>query len=262
MQAVHASHTYYDLDLVWGARHADILRDDGIDIHLDTQIDAVAPGSGGTITVTVRSSAGRRHTHSGSHVLVATGRVPNTDGLGLAAAGVRTDERGYILVDERLCTNVPGIFAVGDAKPGPAFTHISYDDFRILRTDLVEGGDATTTDRLVPYCVFMDPQLAGVGLREEEARAQGRKVRVARMGMDHVARALEVAETRGFMKAVVDSDTDRILGFTVLGIEGGEMMGAMELAMMGGLPYTALRDAIFAHPTLMESFNNLFSRIG
>ena len=158
-------------------------------------------------------------------------------------------------------TNVPGIYAVGDAKPGPAFTHISYDDFRILRTNLIEGGDATITNRLVPYCVFMDPQLAGVGLHEEEARAQGRRIRVARIGMDHVARAREVAEQRGFMKAIVDAGSDRILGYTVLAIEGGEMMSAMELAIMGGLPYTAVRDAVFAHPTLMESFNNLFSSL-
>jgi pyruvate/2-oxoglutarate dehydrogenase complex dihydrolipoamide dehydrogenase (E3) component len=238
---------------------AAILREDGLGIHLETDVIAVAPGSDGGIDVTARSAGGDQVTHSGTHLLVATGRVPNTDRLGLAAAGVRTDQRGFIVVDERLRTSVPGIYAVGDVKPGPAFTHISYDDFRILRTNLVDGGDATTAGRLVPYCVFMDPQLAGVGLHEEEALAQGRNVRVARMGMDHVARALEVDESRGFMKAVVDAETDRIIGFTVLGIEGGEMMAAMELAMMGGLPYTALRDAIFAHPTLMESFNNLFA---
>ncbi len=240
---------------------ADILREDGIEIALSTETVAVAAGSGDTIAVTVRAPTGGEHAHSGSHLLVATGRVPNTDRLNLAAAGVLTDDRGYVIVDERLRTNVPGIYAVGDVKPGPAFTHISYDDFRILRTNLVEGGNATITDRLVPYCVFIDPQLASVGLHEEEARAQGRTVRVARMGMTHVARALEVDESRGFMKAVIDGESDRILGFTVLGLEGGEIMSAMELAMMGGLPYTALRDAIFAHPTLMESFNNLFSSL-
>jgi pyruvate/2-oxoglutarate dehydrogenase complex dihydrolipoamide dehydrogenase (E3) component len=240
---------------------AAILREDGLDIHLDTDVTSVRAEPGGAITVTTRSKGGQEETHSGSHLLVATGRVPNTGRLGLAVAGVRTDERGFIAADARLRTNVPGIYAVGDVKPGPAFTHISYDDFRILRTNLVEGGDATITNRLVPYCVFMDPQLAGVGLREEEARAQGRNVRIARLRMDHVARAEEVAEPRGFMKAVVDADTDRILGFTVLGIEGGEIMGAMEIAVMCALPYTALRDAIFAHPTLMESFNNLFASL-
>lgn len=240
---------------------ATILRDDGVDILLDTETVAVSGSAKGRVTVTVRSKSGAEHTHSGSHLLVATGRVPNTERLGLDAAGVATDQRGYIVVDERLRTNVPGIYAVGDVKPGPAFTHISYDDFRILRTNLAEGGDATITNRLVPYCVFMDPQLASVGLHEEEARAQGRRIRVARMGMDHVARAIEVSETRGFMKAIVDADTERILGFTVLGIEGGEMMAAMEIAMLGNLPYTALRDGIFAHPTLMEAFNNLFSSL-
>jgi pyruvate/2-oxoglutarate dehydrogenase complex dihydrolipoamide dehydrogenase (E3) component len=239
---------------------AAVLRDDGIDILLDTGVVAVN-GDAGQVTVTVRSPSGAEHTHSGSHLLVATGRVPNTEHLGLDAAGVASDARGYVTVDERLRTNVAGIYAVGDVKPGPAFTHISYDDFRVLRTNLAEGGDATITNRLVPYCVFMDPQLASVGLHEEEARAQGRRVRVARLGMDHVARAIEVAETRGFMKAIVDADTDRILGFTVLGIEGGEMMAAMEIAMLGNLPYTALRDGIFAHPTLMEAFNNLFSSL-
>ena len=238
-----------------------LLCEDGLDVLLDMGVTSIAAGPGGSIAVAVRSKSGTEQTISGSHLLVATGRVPNTEGLNLAAAGVRTDQHGYILVDERLRTNVSGIYAVGDAKPGPAFTHISYDDFRILRTNLVDGGDATTTGRLVPYCVFMDPQLAGVGLREAEARAQGRKVRIARMPMENVARAQEVAETRGFMKAVVDGDSDRILGFVVLGLEGGEMMAAMELAMMGGLPYTALREAIFAHPTLMESFNNLFASL-
>jgi pyruvate/2-oxoglutarate dehydrogenase complex dihydrolipoamide dehydrogenase (E3) component len=241
---------------------ADILREDGVDVALDTETVAVSPGSGGAITVTVRATSGGEHAHSGSHLLIATGRTANSDRLNLAAAGVRTDEHGFIVVDDRLRTNIAGIYAVGDVKPGPAFTHISYDDFRVLRTNLAHGGDATITDRLVPYCVFIDPQLAGVGLREEEARAQGRSVRVARMGMDRVARALETDESRGFMKAVVDAKTDRILGFTVLGIEGGEVMSAMEIAMMGGLPYTALRDGIFAHPTLMECFNNLFASLG
>jgi len=237
-----------------------ILRDDGIDIRLDTEITAVR-GDGGGIAVTATSKDGGENVHTGSHVLVATGRMPNTDGLGLTAAGVRTDDRGYILVDDELRTNVPGIYAVGDVKPGPAFTHISYDDFRVVRTNLVGDGHATIRDRLVPYCVFMDPQLAGVGLHEEEAHAQRRRVRVARLSMDHVARALETAETRGFMKAIVDADTELILGFTVLGLEGGEIMSAMEIAMMGKLPYTALRDGIFAHPTLMECFNNLFSSL-
>jgi pyruvate/2-oxoglutarate dehydrogenase complex dihydrolipoamide dehydrogenase (E3) component len=150
---------------------------------------------------------------------------------------------------------------VGDVKGGPAFTHISYDDFRIIRTNVLEGGDATTADRLVPYTVFIDPQLGRVGLSEQEAREQGRDVRVAKMPMSYVARALEVDEARGFMKAVVDADTNQILGCAVLGIEGGEIMAMMQIAMMGKLPYTALRDAVFAHPTLAESLNSLFATI-
>jgi pyruvate/2-oxoglutarate dehydrogenase complex dihydrolipoamide dehydrogenase (E3) component len=216
----------------------------------------------------VRTSEGER-TLSGSHLLVAAGRVPNTDRLNLTAAGVQTDERGFIQVNERLETNVPGIYALGDVKGGPAFTHISYDDFRIIRTNLLEGGDATATDRLVPYTVFIDPQLGRVGLSEREARAQGcnpstgsgQRIRVAKLPMNYVARALEVDEPRGFMKAIVDADTGQILGAAVLGIEGGEIMSVLQMAMMGRVPYTVLRDAVFAHPTLAKSLNNLFMAI-
>jgi pyruvate/2-oxoglutarate dehydrogenase complex dihydrolipoamide dehydrogenase (E3) component len=171
---------------------------------------------------------------------------------------VRTDNHGFIQVNEHLETNVEGIYALGDIKGGPAFTHISYDDFRILRANLLEGKSATTTDRFVPYCVFIDPQLGRIGMTETEARAQGRRIRVAKLPLTSVARALEVDETRGFMKAIVDAGTNQILGAAVLGIEGGEVMAVLETAMMGKLPYTALRDATFAHPTLAESLNNLF----
>ncbi|MGH2517539.1 MAG: FAD-dependent oxidoreductase, partial [Ktedonobacterales bacterium] len=180
------------------------------------------------------------------------------DTLGAKAAGLRLDARGYIPVNERLETNVSGIYAIGDVNGGPAFTHISYDDFRILRTNLIEGGSASTIGRLVPYTVYMDPQLGRVGMTEREAREQGRRIRVAKMPMSYVARALEVDETRGAMKALVDAETEQILGCAVLGIEGGEIMSLLEVAMMGRLPYTVLRDAIFAHPTLAESLNNLF----
>jgi pyruvate/2-oxoglutarate dehydrogenase complex dihydrolipoamide dehydrogenase (E3) component len=239
---------------------ATILREDGIEVLLETDARRVARGAAGTVEVTVHGPGGER-TLTGSHLLAAAGRAPNTDTLNLPATGVATDRRGFIRVDERLATNVPGIYAVGDIVGGPAFTHISYDDFRILRANLIAGGDATTTGRLVPYTVYIDPQLGRVGLGEEEARQQGRNIRVATMPMAYVARALEVDETRGLMKAVIDADTDQILGFACLGIEGGEVMSIVQMAMQGHLPYTTLRDAIFAHPTLAESLNNLFSSL-
>jgi pyruvate/2-oxoglutarate dehydrogenase complex dihydrolipoamide dehydrogenase (E3) component len=172
--------------------------------------------------------------------------------------GIQVDERGFIPVNDRLETIVPGIYALGDVKGGPAFTHISYDDYRILRSNLLEGGDASTADRLVPYAVFIDPQLGRVGLAEKEAQAQGLDYRVAKIPMSWVARALEADETRGLMKAIVDAKTDQILGAAVLGVEGGEVMAVLQMAMMGGVPYTAIRDGVFAHPTLAEALNNLF----
>jgi pyruvate/2-oxoglutarate dehydrogenase complex dihydrolipoamide dehydrogenase (E3) component len=239
---------------------ADILREDGIEVLLKTDALRVAPGAGGAIELTVRSPEGER-TLSGSHLLVAVGRTPNTDRLNLAAAGVETGRGGFITANQRLETNVPGIYALGDVKGGPAFTHISYDDFRILRTNLIEGGDTTIAGRMVPYTMFIDPQLGRIGMSEEEARATGRNIRVAKMPMSYVARALEVDEPRGFMKAIVDANSGEILGGVVLGIEGGEMMAQLQLAMMGKLHYQVLRDAIFAHPTLAEAWNNLFSEL-
>lgn len=236
---------------------AGILREDGIDVLLSTNAVRVAR-DGATISLTVKGPDGET-TLAGTHLLNAAGRTPNSDRLNLEAAGIAVDKGGYIVVDERLQTSVPGIYALGDIKGGPAFTHISYDDYRILEANLLHGKNLTTSDRLVPYTVFIDPQLGRVGLSEQEARQQGRTVRVARMPMEYVARALEVDETRGFMKALVDAESDQILGCAVLGLEGGEIMSMIQLAMMGGLPYTALRDGIFAHPTLAESLNNLFA---
>jgi pyruvate/2-oxoglutarate dehydrogenase complex dihydrolipoamide dehydrogenase (E3) component len=235
---------------------ANILRQDGVEVALNTKATRVEQ-EGERIRLQVESSATRR-VLEGSHLLVATGRVPNSDSLNLVAAGVRSDDRGFIQVNERLETNVDGIYALGDIKGGPAFTHISYDDFRILRANLLEGKSASTKDRQVPYCVFIDPQLGRIGMTETEARAQGRKIRVAKLPMTSVARALEIDETRGFMKALVDAETNQILGAAVLGIEGGEVMSVLETAIMGELPYTTLRDATYAHPTLTESLNNLF----
>ncbi len=239
---------------------ANILREDGIEVLLETRPVHVEHPSAGTIQLKVQTPTGER-TLTGSHLLMAAGRVPNTDWLNLDAAGVQTDKQGHIQVNERLETNVPGIYALGDVKGGPAFTHISYDDFRIIRTNLLEKGNASIHGRLVPYTVFIDPQLGRVGLSETEARALGRNIRVAKMPMSYVARALETDESRGFMKAVVDADTGQILGCAILGIEGGEIMAILEVAMMGKVPYTTLRDGIFAHPTLAESLNNLFSTL-
>ena len=237
---------------------AKILREDGIEVLLETNTLRAAPAADGRIELIVRRPAGER-TLTGTHLLIAAGRKPNSDWLNLEAAGVQTDKHGNIQVNERLETNVAGIYALGDIKGGPAFTHISYDDFRIIRTNLLEHGNASIHDRLVPYTVFIDPQLGRVGLTESEARAAGRNIRVARMPMNYVARALEVDESRGFMKAVVDADSGQILGCAVLGIEGGEIMAMLEIAIMGKLPYTVLREAVFAHPTLAESLNNLFT---
>ena len=236
---------------------ADILRQDGIEVLLRTEPVRVERAADGALALTIRGPEGER-TVAGSHLLVAVGRSPNTEALDVAAAGIRLDAHGFIPVNERLETNVPGIYTIGDVNGGPAFTHISYDDFRILRANLIEGGNASTTGRLVPYTVYIDPQLGRVGMTEREARAQGRRIRVAKMPMSYVARALEVDETRGSMKALVDADTDQILGCAVLGIEGGEIMSILEVAMLGHLPYPTLREAVFAHPTLAEALNNLF----
>jgi pyruvate/2-oxoglutarate dehydrogenase complex dihydrolipoamide dehydrogenase (E3) component len=237
---------------------ADVLRQDGVEVLLHTQAERAAQTENGGIRLSVRTPDGERDLE-GSHLLAAAGRTPNTDTLNLEAAGVETDDRGFVKVNERLETNVEGVWALGDVKGGAAFTHVSYDDYRVIKANLLDGGDATTAGRLIPYTVFTDPQLGRVGLSETEAREQGRDVLVAQMPMSHVARALEVDEPRGMMKAIVDSETDRILGAAVLGIEGGEIAAMLQIAMLGGLPYTALRDGVFTHPTLAESLNNLFA---
>ena len=233
-----------------------IFRDDGIEVVLQATVRS-AGHSDEKIQLQVRTPEGAC-TLSGSHLLVAAGRIPNTDRLNLSAAGVEADRPGFIKVNDRLETSVEGIWALGDVKGGPAFTHISYDDYRVIRANLLDNGSQTIKDRLVPYTVFIDPQLGRVGLSEAEARTQGRNIRVGKLPMTSVARALEVDETRGFMKAVVDADTNLILGAAVLGIEGGEVMSVLQMAMMGKVPYTAIRDGVFAHPTLAESLNNLF----
>ena len=239
---------------------AEILREDGIEVLLGTEAQGVRREEDGGVKLTV-NEANEGRTLSGSHLLVAAGRPPNTERLNLGAAGVETDRRGFVKVNERLETNVEGVYALGDVKGGPAFTHVSYNDYQVIEANLLEGGDASIAGRLVPYTVFMDPQLGRVGLGEAEAREQGRDFRVASMPMAHVARALEMDESRGMMKAVVDGGTGEILGCAILGIEGGEIMAMIQIAMMGSLPYTALRDGVFSHPTLAESLNSLFATV-
>jgi pyruvate/2-oxoglutarate dehydrogenase complex dihydrolipoamide dehydrogenase (E3) component len=236
---------------------AKVLESEKIDILLNTQPvkASYTPETGFQITV---NTNGQEKILEGSHLLLAAGRSPNTAELNLEATGILTDERGYITVNGRLETSAPGIYAIGDVKGGPAFTHIAYDDYRILNKNLLEKGNASTDGRLVPYVVFTDPQLGRVGLTEQEARSLGYKIKVAKIPMTWVARALETDETRGLMKAVVDAETDQILGAAILGIEGGEVMTVLQVAMLGRLPYTAIRDGVFAHPTLAESLNNLF----
>ncbi len=266
----HASQLLEEEDPDIAGEVAALLREDGITILLNTQTTAVA-SSGKGIRLTLSSDSNAQagdndvqagdndvQAIAGTHLLLATGRKPNTQALGLAAAGITPDEHGYIPVNERLETAVAGIYAVGDVTGGPAFTHISYDDFRILRANLLEGGACVTTGRPLPYCVFIDPQLGRIGLSEKQARKSGREFRVAKLQMSSVARAFETGQTRGFMKALVDPDTQQILGAAILGAEGGEIMSMIEIAMMGKLPYTALKEGIFAHPAFAESLNRLF----
>jgi pyruvate/2-oxoglutarate dehydrogenase complex dihydrolipoamide dehydrogenase (E3) component len=195
---------------------------------------------------------------TGSHLLIATGRTPNTDTLKLSNTNIQTGERGHIIVNEKLETNVEGIYALGDIKGGPEFTHISYNDHLIIYKNLFENGNETITNRLVPYCMFTDPQLGRVGLSEQEAIKKNLNFVVAKLPMKYVARALETAETTGFMKAIADADSKKILGAAIIGEQGGELMSMLQLAMMGDLTYDVLRNAVFAHPLYAESLNNLF----
>lgn len=240
-----------------GEAVADILREDGVRVMLEAAVTGVNSEQPGVVEARVATPGGDA-TVEGSHLLVAVGRTPNSDALNLAAAGVELDRRGYIPVNERLETNVQSIWALGDIN-GAAFTHVAYDDYRVVRANVLGDGGATTGGRPVPYTVYIDPQFARVGLSENDAAREGREVRVARLPMDYVARAIEMDEDRGFIKALVDPNTDRIIGCAALSIEGGEIMSMLQIAMMGDLPYTALRDAVFAHPTLAESLNNLFT---
>ena len=239
---------------------AKILAEDGLDILLGVKATKAEKTSGG-VALTVETKSGETKTITGSYLLVAVGRTANTDALGVGAAGVELDDQGHVKVNERLETTAPGVWALGDVKGGPQFTHISYDDYRILQANLLGGDPRTTTGRMVPYTVFTDPQLGRVGMTESEAKKAGKNIQVAKLPMSEVARAIETDETRGFMKAIIDADTKQILGAAILGVDGGEVMAVLEVAMVGHLPYTALRDATLSHPTLAESLNNLFMTV-
>ncbi len=233
-----------------------VLTDEGITVLCDATAERVSKAENGDVNVIVKTEDGTQ-TLSGSHLLIAIGTAPNTDALHLEAASVKTDDKGFISVNERLETNQSGIYATGDVNGGPAFTHISYDDYRILRDNLLHNGNRTTDGRPVPYTVFTDPQLGRIGLNETQASEQKKTIRVASMPMSSVARAIEVSETSGLMKVIVDADTDQILGASILGIEGGELMSMLQLAMKGKLTTEQLKETIFAHPTLAESLNSL-----
>jgi pyruvate/2-oxoglutarate dehydrogenase complex dihydrolipoamide dehydrogenase (E3) component len=242
-----------------------LLADEGIDILLNARIKQVSGKSGDSVSVVVVQNGvqsgeqnGIEKVLKGSHLLVATGRNPNTEGLGLEMTGVELTDRGYIKVNERLQTTAPGVWAIGEVAGSPQFTHISIDDFRVVHANLT-GGNRVTTGRQVPYCLFTDPELARIGMSETEAQAQGIAYRLFKVPMETNLRAHTLSETRGFVKALVEADSDRILGFTAFGVGAGETLAAVQIAMIAGLPYTALRDAVLTHPTLVEGLISLFS---
>ena len=237
----------------------DMLREEGITVHFGAKVLRVQGRSGDAVSLRVQTPDGEQ-TIEGSDILVAAGRTPNTSGIGLDLAGVELDDRGYITVSDRLETSAPDVWAIGECAGSPQFTHVSFDDFRIVRDGLT-GGQRTARDRLVPYCMYTDPPLARVGLSEAEARRQGVAVRVARLPIVNVLRSRTISETRGFMKALVQADGDRILGFAMIGPEAGEVMAVVQTAMLAGMPYTGLRDAIIAHPTMAEGLGPLFTNL-
>jgi pyruvate/2-oxoglutarate dehydrogenase complex dihydrolipoamide dehydrogenase (E3) component len=236
-----------------------LLKDEGIEILLDTRVKQVAGKSGGAVSISV-DQQGTEKIVNGTHVLVAAGRTPNTEGLRLELTGVELTDRGYIKVNERLQTTAPGVWAIGEVAGSPQFTHISMDDFRVVHANL-SGGNRVTTGRQVPYCLFTDPELARVGFNEIEAKSRKVAYRLFKVPMELNLRARTLSETRGFLKALVDAKSDRILGFTAFGVGAGEIMSAVQVAMIAGLPYTALRDSVLTHPTLVEGLIGLFSSV-
>ncbi|OBT97874.2 hypothetical protein VE01_03938 [Pseudogymnoascus verrucosus] len=241
----------------------EILKEDGLTINLYSSASSISTSSTGSFDLNVQTEDGEKAIN-GTHILFAAGRIPNTDALNLPAAGITTNARGYIVSNDFLETSAKNIYVLGDVKGPPAFTHVSYDDFRVIKANVLNSSGTSTKlsikDRLVPYVVYTDPQLGHIGLHEHEARAKypERKIKTAKMPMSYVARALETDESRGMMKAVVDGESGQILGFTCLGIEGGEIMSIVQMAMIGNVSYEKLRDAVWAHPALAESLNNIW----
>ena len=244
-----------DDDVTAGIRA--LFEDEGVDLVLNAHIRRVAGKSGERVQVVVEH-AGKEKTIEGTHLLAASGRAPNTDGIGLELAGVKLTSDGYVKVNERLETTAAGVWAVGDVTGGPKFTHISFDDFQVIR-DNINGGNHVTTGRQVPFCIFTDPELARVGLNEKQAQARGIAYRLFKIPLQEVLRARTLSETRGFLKALVETGGDRILGFTAFGADAGELMSAVQIAMIAELPYTKLRDAVLTHPTMAEGLIPLFS---
>jgi pyruvate/2-oxoglutarate dehydrogenase complex dihydrolipoamide dehydrogenase (E3) component len=246
-----------DADVAQGLQKS--LEGEGIRFLLEARATKVERRNGRTALDV--EAGGKAEVVEGTHLLVATGRAPNTDDLGLENAGVKLTPEGFVEVNSRLETNVPGVWALGDVKGGPAFTHISYNDYQIVYANLIEGKSLTTEGRPVPYCVFTDPQLGRVGLTEKEARATGRRLKMGKIPMSWVARAIERDEPAGLMKVVVDAESDRILGATVLGAEGGELVQTLGAVMLAKAPYTLLKGAIYTHPTLAEGFWTLMEEV-
>src|SRR5499427_2266963 len=244
-----------DEDVSEGLRK--LFEDEGIDLVMSARVKSVLGKSGQAVQVVIEQN-GVEHMLEGSHVLVATGRTPNTANIGLEVAGVELTDRGYIKVNERLETTAEGVWALGEVAGSPQFTHISFDDFRVFRDDL-SGGNHVATGRQVPFCMFTDPEFARIGLSETEATKRGIPYRLVKIQMEEVLRARTLSETRGFLKALVEMDGDRILGFAGFAVNAGEIMGPVQIAMIAGLPYTALREAILTHPTLVEGLNFLFA---
>ncbi|MBT8488931.1 MAG: mercuric reductase [Gemmatimonadetes bacterium] len=239
-----------------------IFRDDGIEVLTSSSLQSVSMVAGGGVALDVETEHEKR-TIVASHLLVAVGRTPNTDRLHLDAAGLSTDDQGFLPVDSRCRTKVDGIWALGDMTGAPPFTHIAYDDFRVVAADVLPGRPShTRDDRLLSWVIYTDPELGRVGVTEAEAGRRGMNVRVAKLPMSSWARAIEMGETRGFVKCLVDAESDRIVGVAALAVQGGEIMSVLQTAMMGDLPYTAIRDAVYAHPTMAEPLENLFARLG